>query len=103
MSLSPKNNHQKTQKQGISLRLLLVAPFVFQVFAVVGITGYLALRNGQQSVSNLASQLINKASHLVNQHLDSYLNTPPKINQINIDAIDIGLLNLQDFQREHLS
>jgi hypothetical protein len=99
MSLSPKNNHQKTQKQGISLRLLLVAPFVVQIFAVVGVTGYLALRNGQQSVSNLASQLTNKASYLVNQHLDSYLNTPLKINQINIDAIDIGLLNLQDFQK----
>ena len=99
MLLSLKNNHQKTQKQGISLRLLLVAPFVIQIFAAVGITGYLALRNGQQSVSNLASQLTNKASHLVNQHLDSYLNIPPKINQINIDAIDIGLLNLQDFQR----
>ncbi|WP_103669376.1 hybrid sensor histidine kinase/response regulator [Pseudanabaena sp. BC1403] len=99
MLLSLKNNHQKTQKQGLSLRLLLVAPFVIQIFAAVGITGYLALRNGQQSVSNLASQLTNKASHLVNQHLDSYLNIPPKINQINIDAIDIGLLNLQDFQK----
>ena len=99
MSFSLKNNHQKTPKQGISLRLLLVAPFVVQIFAVVGITGYLALRNGQQSVSNLASQLTNKASYLVNQHLNSYLNTPPKINQINIDAIDIGLLNLQDFQK----
>lgn len=99
MLLSLKNNHQKTQKQGISLRLLLVTPFVIQIFAAVGITGYLALRNGQQSVSNLASQLTNKASHLVNQHLDSYLNIPPKINQINIDAIDIGLLNLQDFQK----
>ncbi|BBC22665.1 hybrid sensor histidine kinase/response regulator [Pseudanabaena sp. ABRG5-3] len=99
MSLCLKNNQQKPQKHGISLRLLLVVPFVVQIFAAVGITGYLALRNAQQSVSNLASQLTNKASHLVNQHLDSYLNTPPKINQINIDAIDIGLLNLQDFQK----
>ena len=99
MSLILKNNQEKLQKQGISLRLLLVVPFVVQIVAAVGITGYIAMRNGQQSVNDLANQLTNKTSRLVNQHLDSYLEAPPKINQINIDAITVGLLDLKDFAK----
>ncbi len=99
MSLILKNNQQKPQKQGISLRVLLVVPFVVQIFAAVGITGYISLRNGQQSVNDLANQLNSKTGRLVEQYLESYLGVPPKINQVNIDAIAVGLLDLKDFQK----
>ena len=99
MSLILKNNQQKPQKQGISLRLLLVVPFVVQIFAAVGITGYISLRNGQQSVNDLANQLNSKTGRLVEQYLESYLGVPPKINQVNIDAIAAGLLDLKDFTK----
>ena len=39
------------------LRLVLIIPFVFQIFAAVGLTGYLSLRNGQRAVNNVATQL----------------------------------------------
>lgn len=85
--------------KGMPLRLILVVPFVLQIFAAVGIVGYLSFRNGQQAVNNLAHQLMDKNSNLVDQHLDYYLATPQQINQINLDAVELGLLDLQDFQR----
>lgn len=85
--------------QKVPLRLVLVIPFVVQIMAAVGLVGYLSFRNSQQAVNDLAHQLMDKASNLVDQHLDSYLATPHQINQLNLDAIELGLLNLQDFQR----
>jgi signal transduction histidine kinase/CheY-like chemotaxis protein len=82
----------------IPLRLVLVIPFVMQIMAAVGLVGYLSFRNSQQAVNDLAHQLIDKASSLVDQHLDGYLATPHQINQLNLDAVELGLLNLQDFQ-----
>lgn len=82
----------------IPLRLVLVVPFVLQISTAVGLVGYLSFKNSQQAVNNLAYQLMSKASKLVDQHLDTYLATPHQINQLNLDARELGLLNLQDFQ-----
>jgi signal transduction histidine kinase/DNA-binding NarL/FixJ family response regulator len=87
----------KTYKK-VSLRLILVIPFVIQIFSAVGLVGYLSFRNGEKAVTDLANQLMKKVNGLVDQHLDSYLATPHQINQINVNAKEIGMLNLQDFQ-----
>ena len=79
----------------VPLRTILIVPFVLQLFAVVGLMGYLSLRNGQKAVSDLASRLQNEVSLRVDQHLNSYLNTARNLAQINADAIDLGLLNPQ--------
>lgn len=81
----------------ISLRLLLVLPFVLQIFVAVGLVGWLSLRNGKQAVHELADQLIDKSQSLVDEHLDSYLAEPHRINQLNAEAIGLGELNLNDF------
>jgi two-component system sensor histidine kinase ChiS len=64
----------------------------------VGLTGYLSFRNGQQAVNKLVTQLQSKESDRIDRHLGTYFATPNQINQINLDAIDLGLLNLNDFQ-----
>ncbi len=79
----------------LPLRTILIVPFVLQIFAAVGLTGYLSLRNGQKAVNDLASRLQNEVSLRVDQHLNSYLNTARHLAQINGDAIDLGLLNPQ--------
>lgn len=84
--------------RGLPLRLVLVLPFVLQVFGAVGLVGYLSFRNGQQAVNELADRLMDKNSDLVSKHLEHYLQTPQKVNQINLDAINLGLLNLKDFK-----
>ena len=80
----------------LPLRLVLVVPFVLQIFAAVGLVGYLSFRNGQKAIDNLATQLQTEVSWRIDQHLDTYLATPHQINQINADAIKLGLLNPQD-------
>ncbi|WP_348239035.1 ATP-binding protein [Trichocoleus sp. Lan] len=85
-----KSTHQ------FPLRLILIVPFVLQIFAAVGLVGYLSFRNGQKAVNDLANQLIDKASQQVDEHLDTYLALPQQLNQVNADAIASGRLNLND-------
>lgn len=86
------------QRVKIPLRLLLIVPFVLQICAAVGLTGYLCLRNGQKAVVDLETQLQNEVSDRIAQHLDNYLKIPHTINQINADAVELGLLNLQNLK-----
>lgn len=85
--------------KGLPLRLVLVLPFVLQIVGAVGLVGYLSFKNGQKAVNDLADRLMDKNSNLVSERLDNYLQTPQKINQINLDAIDLGLLDLKDFKK----
>jgi signal transduction histidine kinase/CheY-like chemotaxis protein len=82
----------------LPLRAVLVAPFVLQIFAAVGLTGYLSLFNGQRAVNNLASQLRNEVSDRIVQHLDSYLATPRLLTQMNADSIQLELLDANDLE-----
>jgi len=84
------------------LRTTLVIPFVLQIVAAVGLVGYLSFRNGEKAVNNLANQLMMSINDRVDQHLDNYFSIPHRINQTNIDAIDIGLLDLNNFNRAGL-
>lgn len=83
----------------VSLRTILVVPFVVLIFLVVGLTGYLAFLNGQRTVNALATQLQEEVSARIGQHLTSYLASPIEINQLNAAAAELELLNLADFDR----
>ena len=78
------------------LRLLLVVPFVVQIFFAVGVTSYLSIRNGQQAVNNVATQLSHEIGDRIQLRLQTYLDIPHQVNQFNADAIDLGLSNLDD-------
>ncbi|QLE58449.1 hybrid sensor histidine kinase/response regulator [Nostoc sp. TCL26-01] len=84
--------------QKLPLRLILIIPFVIQIFAAVGLVGYLSFKNGQKAVNVLANQLMMKVNGLVTQHLDTYLATPHQINQINVQSMKLGMLKLENFQ-----
>jgi signal transduction histidine kinase/CheY-like chemotaxis protein len=95
MSLSHLTNTplQKDSTRKLSLRLILVVPFVLQIFAAVGLTGYLSLRNGQKAVNDLASELRQEVSKRIDLHLNSYMETSKRLTQLNAEAIDMDLLN----------
>ncbi|MBW4465831.1 MAG: HAMP domain-containing protein [Pegethrix bostrychoides GSE-TBD4-15B] len=93
----PQTRRQRLGR--MSLRKVLILPFVLQIVGTVGLVGYLSFRNGQQTVNQLAYQLMQKSSSLVEQHLDEYLGVPHQINQVNLDAVELGLLDLQNFQK----
>ncbi|MBC6430966.1 hypothetical protein FM036_09065 [Nostoc sp. HG1] len=79
----------------IPLQMVLIIPFVLQIFGAVGLVGYLSFKNGQKAVNDLAEQLMDRTSDIVDQHLNSYLSIPHKVNQINADAIQMGLLDVR--------
>jgi signal transduction histidine kinase/CheY-like chemotaxis protein len=90
------NTSNATILQRLPLRTVLIVPFVLQIFAAVGLTGYFSLRNGQKAVNDLAIQLQNETSARVTQHLQSYVATPHQMNQQNAESIRLGTLSIED-------
>ncbi|WP_096590672.1 ATP-binding protein [Calothrix sp. NIES-2098] len=88
--------HPAKLTQLVTLRLILVVPFVLQIFVAVGLVGYFSFKNGQKAVNDLAEQLIDKASQQVDNRLDTYLALPIQLTEINVDAIANKELNLKD-------
>jgi len=82
----------------VSLRTVLIVPFVLQTVFAVGLVGYLSFRNGQQAINDLAVRLEKETSKHIQQKLDSYLFVPHQINQINSKAIELELLDLNDLK-----
>lgn len=80
----------------VPLRTLLVVPFVLQISAVVGLTGWLSLRNGQQAVNEVTLNLRQEVVARLQQRLQDYLKLPHLLNQINADVIGIGELYKQE-------
>ncbi|MEO6859940.1 MAG: PAS domain S-box protein, partial [Microcoleus sp.] len=80
----------------VPIRVVLVVPFALQTFAAVGLTGWLSLQNGRIAVNDVAAQLRTEVTSRIQQHIYSYIETPHQINQLNLDAIRLGILNVQD-------
>ncbi|MFK5970728.1 MAG: adenylate/guanylate cyclase domain-containing protein [Candidatus Marithrix sp.] len=78
----------------LPLRVILIAPFIIQLIAVVGLIWYLSFSNGQKAIDELATELRNEITIRIEQHLLSYLKTPHLINQINSDTLHLGALDL---------
>jgi signal transduction histidine kinase/CheY-like chemotaxis protein len=99
-----KQSHQVTKSEpvkverhrSVPLRLILIVPFIIQISAAVGLTGYLSIRNGQKAVNDVATQLRTEISARVNQYLNTYLATPHLISRISADDVRLGKLDLQN-------
>ena len=81
----------------VPLKTVLIVPFVLQIFAIVGLTGYLSFRNGQRAVNELATKLQKEVSDRIEQHIQHYLHTPHLFHQINAAAIRNEILDIEDF------
>ena len=82
----------------VPLRVVLVVPFVIQVIGAAGLVGYLSFRNGQQAVNDVASQLRSEIGDRIKQKLLTYLSIPHQINQSNRNAIELGLLSVENLE-----
>ncbi|MDM8566338.1 ATP-binding protein [Candidatus Halobeggiatoa sp. HSG11] len=94
------NSHISKLSKKIPLNLVIIVPFVIEIFAVVGLTGWLSFRNGQEAVDDLSAQLRSEITTRIHQHLETNIKTPHRLNQINADFVDINKLDLTDV--EHL-
>jgi signal transduction histidine kinase len=86
----------QTPSHRFSLRLLLVIPFLLEIFAAVGLTGYLSLRNGQRAVKEVASQLRQETSQRLNLQVLSYLERPYAVSHTLASTIQANPAILKD-------
>ena len=94
---SPFNRLIYRISRQVSLRSLLTIPFIIQVVGAVGLTGYLAWQNGQETVESLVTQLQDEIIDQIEQELNSFLETPKLITQLNQVAVRSDDLDLQNF------
>jgi len=65
-----------------------------QIVGTVGLVGYLSYRSGDIAINKLANQLTQKVADHVDVYLKNHLKTPQLINQINVNAIRLGQLDI---------
>jgi PAS domain S-box-containing protein len=85
----------------VSLRTLLIVPFVLQVVGITSVVGYLSYRSSQQAIEDLAYQLTTETSHRVTEKLDSYLQRAHQSNNARIAALETGTISLDDLDQLH--
>jgi PAS domain S-box-containing protein len=75
-----------------------------QIFATVGVIGWLSFRHGKRAVNEVATQLQDEITVHIEDRLEQYLAIPHQINQSNQDAIRLGSLTLDKLQswEQHL-
>jgi len=78
------------------LKFVLIFLFVGQIILAVGLTGWLSFSNGQKAVNDLATQLRAEFTTRIQQHLHTYLEMPHLVNQLNADAVRLGVLKLDN-------
>ncbi len=93
-SANPRSNAVKK----VPLGLVMAVPLLIQVVGAVVAVGLLSYQNGQKAVKEVATQVRNEAGSRIHQHLDNYLATPIQLNRTNADAIELGVLDLQNFE-----
>ncbi|HIK56167.1 MAG TPA: PAS domain S-box protein [Synechococcales cyanobacterium M55_K2018_004] len=84
---SPLSRFSRSQTRKIPLQSVLVVPFVLQVVVAVGLTGFLAHRNGQKAVNQLADEVMEQIGDRVDLYLCQQLETPHLINRLNANML----------------
>lgn len=80
----------------LSLRRILIIPFVLQLAGAVGLVGYFSFRNGQETVQDLSSQLRRETSARIQQQLQAYVEIPHAINRVNASALLNGDIDIEN-------
>jgi PAS domain S-box-containing protein len=81
---------------GISLRSLLLIPFVVELVGITSLVGYLSYRSCQQAVEDLAQQLTIETGHRVTQNLNDYFGIADNIVVENQTVLELGILDWQN-------
>ncbi len=81
----------------LPLRIILIVPFIILITVAVGLTGYLSFRNGQEAINDVATQLRDEITLRTKDYMTNVLDVPHQLNQLNKDAIEDGVLNVEDY------
>jgi len=94
---APARTDNKSQRdRQMSLKILLIVPFVMQVIAAVGITGWLSVQNGREATQELAPQIGQEVTNTIEAHVRGYINAPLEILQAHGAMARAGYLNFEN-------
>lgn len=99
--MTVKTSQPKKQFSRLTLRWVLIVPFVVQIVTAVGVIGYLSYRTGQNTLNNLTDKLLIETTDRTLEYLDNYLGQAEHINQINSEAFRTGIINSNDIADLH--
>jgi signal transduction histidine kinase/ActR/RegA family two-component response regulator len=91
----PANTPVKAQRK-LPLNLVLVVPFILQIFTAVGLTGYFSLQNGQRAVNDVSQQLRQEKSNRLRWQVLAYLERPYLVGNTIASAARENQFNLQN-------
>lgn len=86
----------------LPLKIVFSIPFLIQVIGIVSLISYLSFQNGQVMTQDLSSQLRNELADRIGHQIQSTLDEPMLINQMNVNALEHQDIQLISGQGEHL-
>ncbi|OIP69994.1 MAG: hypothetical protein AUK48_14175 [Oscillatoriales cyanobacterium CG2_30_44_21] len=87
---------QQQRDRQMSLKILLIVPFVTQVIAAVGITGWLSIQNGREATQELAPQIGQEVTNTIEAHVRGYFDAPLEVLQAHGASAQVGNLELDN-------
>lgn len=78
----------------LTLRQTLITPFVIQIVTAVGVTGWLAFRNGQHAIDQLMSEVANETTEHTEDYIRNFIEIPYQFLRINEAGIQSGYVDL---------
>jgi PAS domain S-box-containing protein len=89
---------QKTSPK-VPLIAAILAPFVILSLISLAISESISWRNRQDNLRQISSQTRTMAAGKINIYLDKYLESAEQINQIVLQSIKLGILDLKNFDK----
>lgn len=83
----------------LSIRRVLIVAFSSQILVTVGWVSWLSIHNGENEVRDLVKQLSTQTSDQIAHHVEKQLKIPQQLNQLNLDMIQRGLLDVRNFHQ----
>ncbi len=96
MTASPSTDPKSQRDRQMSLKILLIVPFVTQVILAVGITGWLSVQNGREATQELAPQIGQEVTNTIEAHVRGYFDAPLEILQSHGAIARVGYLNFEN-------
>jgi signal transduction histidine kinase/CheY-like chemotaxis protein len=83
----------------LPLRVILIVPFVLQLFLAVGITGYLTFTSSRDAVNDMAVQLQHEITERTKEYLLSFLSSPHRSNELLLKTIQRENIDINQIKK----
>lgn len=93
---SPNSSSCSSLGQWLTLRKLLLIPFVAQAVLITGLVAYWSLNAGKAAIQELVLELSQQTSLEIDQHLEHYLSDARRLCELNAQVLSQGLVDPMD-------